>query len=148
MEWKGFSISANFNGALGYSKFFTDLAGGVEWNRMWRTWATDAWSLQTPNAWLPRRYSANDNGHSGINTQNSNFWLADASFLRLKALNIAYVIPQKLYSKYVSSIRLYASGSNLFIISKYNKRFYDPEMNGGTSFPIVKSYNAGCTITF
>lgn len=147
-EWKGISINANFNGSFGYKKSFNNLAGGVEWNRMWRPWYDQSWSPQNPNdSWLPYRYSAND-AVRGVNTAGSNFWLADASFLRLKFLNVAYNVPQKLYKKYVNNIRFYVSGSNLFVISKFNKKFYDPEMDGGTSFPIVKSYNAGLSVTF
>ncbi len=147
VEWKGLSITANFNGSLGYLKSFNDLAQGVEWNRMWRGWYTDAWTPDNSNAWLPKRYSVNDNIRT-TNVSGSNFWYADASFFRLKFLNIAYVIPPNLYNKYVSSVRLYVSGANLFVISKFNKKFYDPEMGGGTAFPIVKSYNAGVSVTF
>ncbi|MNT60235.1 hypothetical protein D3C72_1978030 [compost metagenome] len=114
---------------------------------MWQAWYDQAWTPQTPDAWLPKRFSANDDART-VNLSGSNFWLADASFLRLKNLNVGYVIPQKLYKKYVSSIKIYGSGSNLFIISKFNRKYYDPEMNSGTAFPIVKSYNFGCTVTF
>jgi len=146
-EWKGLSVTANFNGSFGYKKSFRDLSGGVEWNRMWRPWSDESWSEENPNAWLPFRYSANDDVRS-VNTSGSNFWLADASFLRLKFLNVAYNVPHKLYKKYLSNVRFYVSGSNLFVISKFNKKFYDPEMNGGTAFPIVKSFNAGVSVTF
>jgi len=146
-EWKGLSVTANFNGAFGYKKSFQNLAGGVEWNRMWRPWADQSWSPENPNAWLPYRYSVNDDVAS-VNTSGSNFWLADASFLRLKFLNVAYNVPKKFYKKYLSNVRFYVSGSNLFVISKFNKKFYDPETDNGTSFPIVKSFNAGASITF
>ncbi|WP_051692010.1 SusC/RagA family TonB-linked outer membrane protein [Pedobacter borealis] len=146
-EWKGISVTANFNGAFGFKKSFNNLAGGVEWNRMWRPWAAQSWTPENPNAWLPARYSVNDDAWA-VNTAGSDFWLEDASFLRLKFLNVAYTIPKKYYQKYLSNIRFYVSGSNLFIISKFNKKFYDPEMDGGTSFPIVKSYNAGVSVTF
>lgn len=146
-EWKGLSIQANFNGSLGYQRSFNDVAQGVEWNRMWRGWYNDAWTLETPNTWLPKRYSVNDNIRT-TNVSGSDFWLADASFLRLKFLNVAYVIPQNLYNRYISSIRVYVSGANLFTISKFNKTFYDPEMGSGLAFPIIKSYNAGVSVTF
>ncbi|WP_316790031.1 SusC/RagA family TonB-linked outer membrane protein [Pedobacter frigoris] len=147
-EWKGISINANFNGSFGYKKSFNDLSGGVEWNRMWRPWYDQSWTPENPTgSWLPYRYSANDAVRS-VNTSGSDFWLADASFVRLKFLNVAYNVPQKFYKKYVNNIRFYLSGSNLFVISKFDKKFYDPEMGGGTSFPIVKSYNAGLSVTF
>jgi TonB-linked SusC/RagA family outer membrane protein len=146
-DWKGFSIMANFNGSFGQLKSFNDVSGGVEWNRMWKPWYDQSWTPTNTNAWLPKRLSANDGNRSQY-TSGSNFWLANASFLRLKFLNLAYTIPPTLYHKYLQSVRLYVSGSNLFVISKFNKKFYDPEMGSGTSFPIVKSYNAGISVTF
>jgi len=146
-SWKGLSIAANFNGSFGYKKSFNDLAGGVDWNRLWKPWANNSWAPDNTTAWLPYRYSAND-GTGSVNNTFSNFWLTDGSFLRLKFLNIGYNLPQKLYKKYLNNIRFYASGSNLFVISKFNNKFYDPEMKGGTAFPIVKSYNAGISVTF
>ncbi|MBO9620154.1 MAG: SusC/RagA family TonB-linked outer membrane protein [Niabella sp.] len=146
-EWKGIAIYATFNGAVNYWRSFGDLNGGVEWNRMWSAWYDQSWTPTNTNAWLPKQYSTND-GTKSVNYSGSSFWFADASFLRLKFLNISYTIPPKFYRKYVQSIRFYGSGSNLFVISKFNKKFYDPEMGSGTAFPIVKSFNAGCTITF
>ena len=146
-QWKGLSIDATFNGSVGYLKSFNDVTGGVEWNRMWEQWYGNAWTPSNTNAWLPKRYSAND-GTRTVTNSGSNFWYADASFLRLKFLSVSYVIPQNLYKKYIGSIRVYVSGSNLFIISKFNKMYYDPEMSSGTAFPIVKSYNAGVSLTF
>ncbi|WP_140939374.1 SusC/RagA family TonB-linked outer membrane protein [Sphingobacterium lumbrici] len=146
-NWKGISITANFNGSFGFKKSFNDLSGGVEWNRLWRSWYDQSWTPENTDAWLPYRYSAND-GTRSVNTSGSDFWYADGSFLRLKFLNVAYNVPNKLYGKYLNNIRLYASGSNLFVISKFNKKFYDPEMGGGTAFPIVKSFNAGLSVTF
>lgn len=147
VQWKGLSIAATFNGSVGYLKSDNDLAGGVEWNRMWSEWYGNSWTPSNPNAKLPTRYSAND-GTRTVTVSNSNFWYANASFLRLKFLSASYVIPQNLYKKYIGSIRVYVSGSNLFIISKFNKTYYDPEMGSGTAFPIVKSYNAGVSVTF
>jgi TonB-linked SusC/RagA family outer membrane protein len=147
VQWKGLSIAATFNGSVGYLKSFNDVTGGVEWNRMWTQWYSNSWTPSNPNAMLPKRYSVVD-GTSTVTASNSNFWYADASFLRLKFLSVGYVIPQNFYKKYISSIRVYVSGSNLFIISKFNKDYYDPEMSSGTAFPIVKSYNAGVSVTF
>ncbi len=146
-EWKGFSIMANFNGSLNYWKSFNDVSGGVEWNRIWAPWYNNSWSPDNTNTWLPKRLSAND-GNRSLYTSGSDFWYADASFLRLKFLNLAYTVPAKLYGKYVQNIRVYVSGSNLFVLSKFNNKFYDPEMGNGTAFPIIKSYNAGVSVTF
>jgi TonB-linked SusC/RagA family outer membrane protein len=147
-EWKGFVLEATFNGMVRQWKSFNDLTGGVEWNRVWNEWYSDSWSTNTPNAWLPKRYSAND-GTRSVNNSGSNFWYADGSFVRLKYLNLAYSLPAKYMQKIgVQGIRFYFTGANLFVISKFNKKYYDPEMgDGGTSFPIMKSFNFGASIT-
>jgi TonB-linked SusC/RagA family outer membrane protein len=149
VEWKGLSLSATFSGRLGQWKSFGDVTGGVDWNRIWKTWATDSWTPETPNAWLPGRVWAYNNAQYTMNTQNSNFWYANANFLRLKFLNLGYNIPRNLYNKLgVQNIRFFASGSNLFLISKFNTKFYDPELGSGVAFPIVKSFNAGFNVSF
>jgi hypothetical protein len=67
----------------------------------------------------------------------------------LKFLNLGYNIPRNLYNKLgVQNIRFFASGSNLFLISKFNTKFYDPELGSGVAFPIVKSFNAGFNVSF
>lgn len=150
LEWKGIAVNANFNGMFRQWKWIGDLNNNVEWNRMWDKWATDSWTPTRTDAMLPIRYSAAaGDGRAGINTSGSAFWFKDASFLRLKNLVIGYTIPTKLYQRLnIGQIQVYGSGANLFIISKFNRLYYDPEMGGGTAFPILKSYNLGINVTF
>jgi TonB-linked SusC/RagA family outer membrane protein len=144
-EWKGFSVSATFNGSLRQWSPVNISGSGVEWNRMWRKWYTDSWTTTNTGAKYPRYYGA-EVGNS-VNMAGSNFWYAPSSFFRLKFLNVGYTIPPRFYRNYLSAIKVFASGSNLFILSKFNKQFYDPELSGGTAFPIIKSYNMGVLIS-
>lgn len=150
LEWKGITVNANFNGMFRQWKWIGDLNNNVEWNRMWDKWATDSWTPARTDAMLPIRYSgAIGDGRAGISTAGSDFWFKNASFLRLKNVVIGYTIPTTLYQKLnINQIQVYGSGANLFIISKFNKLYYDPEMGSGTSFPILKSYNLGINVTF
>lgn len=149
VEWKGFTVDATFNGNFHQWKWIDNLVeGNVEWNRMWRKWYTDAWTPETPNASLPKRYSANDDSRWVTNDQ-STFWLKNASFLRLKLLNIGYNIPAKWTQKAgISGLKVYFSGSNLFILSKFNSNYYDPELGNGFAYPIMKNFNFGVNVTF
>lgn len=150
VSWKGLSVDATFNGYLHYSRFVNNLvAGNVEWNRMWRKWYTDGWTPNNPNGALPRRYSINDGTNSVTNTT-STFWLKSANFLRLKSLVVSYSLPKSVIDKIggFTAIQFYCSGSNLFILSQFNKEFYDPEIGDGFSYPVMKSFNAGVNITF
>lgn len=146
-SWKGFSVSATFAGNLKYWKNYQYL--GVEWNRTWEEWYTNSWLFNPTGGALPRRYSAAGDARYGNNLATSKFWMADASFLRLRNLNLAYNLPADWYKKTgFTGVRLYASGSNLFIISKFNKKYFDPELDNGVKFPIIKSFNFGASITF
>lgn len=147
VSWKGFSLSATFAGNLKYLKNYQYL--GVEWNRTWKEWYTNSWLFNPTSGVLPRRYSAAGDERYSNNLITTNFWLADASFLRLRNLNLSYDLPVDWFRKTgFTGIRLYASGSNLFIISKFNKKYFDPELNNGVNFPIIKSSNLGASITF
>jgi TonB-linked SusC/RagA family outer membrane protein len=147
--YKGFNLSATFNGNFKQWTNVSALTGGVEWNRMWEKWATDMWTPSNPNGTLPYKYSAND-GTNYVTHAFSNFWLKNSSFFRLRDLALSYRIPQTLYRKYgFDDINIFVSGTNLFIISKFNQQFFDPEGGGGdgTAFPIMRSLNAGISVS-
>lgn len=140
-EWKGLSIDMMFNGMLGYKKSFRNISDGVEWNRMYKGWYDDCWTPENPNAFLPKR-SNRDKTYQN----DSDYWLQDASFIRLKYLNIGYTIPQQLYSKVLDRVKLYVSGNNLFCWSHF--KYWDPERKNADSFPTMRSFNFGIDVTF
>lgn len=84
----------------------------------------------------------------------SNKYIEDGSFLRLKNVSLGYTFKHKSLSK----VRLYVSANNLFTITKYWG--YDPEVNtAGQSdvtnfgidnggFPVAKSFIAGLQMSF
>ncbi|MGN0187914.1 MAG: SusC/RagA family TonB-linked outer membrane protein [Candidatus Cryptobacteroides sp.] len=60
----------------------------------------------------------------------------DASFLRLQSATIGYTIPEKLTEKaHIRKIRFYATGTNLFCLTKYTG--YDPEVDTRRSTPLT-----------
>lgn len=82
------------------------------------------------------------------NVQHSTWFMRDGSFLRLKSLEFGYTLPRKISSiAKISNLRLYVSGTNLFIISKF--KMWDVEMGGnGLGYPIQKVYNIGLQLSF
>jgi hypothetical protein len=106
--------------------------------------ARDYWSETNPNphAFWPR-LSTNtlDN-----NTQQSSWWLRDASFLRLKTLEVGYNLPG--FDKIgLKASRIYFSGENLFVISSF--KLWDPEMGAhGLKYPPNKRFNIGIQLSF
>lgn len=66
-------------------------------------------------------------------------FIEDGSFLRLKNLTLGYTLPEKITRKfYVQKLRIYATASNLFCVTKYSG--YDPEVNMKTS-PLMPSFD-------
>lgn len=80
------------------------------------------------------------------NLQNSTWWMRDASFLRLKSLEIGYTVPPRILKRLkITNCRIYFNGLNLVTWSKF--KMWDPELRGnGFSYPIQKVYNLGINI--
>ncbi|MBC9930589.1 SusC/RagA family TonB-linked outer membrane protein [Chitinophaga qingshengii] len=148
VTWKGFFLNATFSGRLHQWKFVNNLVdGNVEWNRMWKEWYQEGWTPEHTNGSLPIRYSANDDSRRVTNDE-STFWLKNSSFLRLRYLSLGYSIPGKIMNKVgMSGAKIYFSGSNLFVLSKFKQQYYDPEMANGFSFPIMKTFNFGINVS-
>ncbi len=145
-SWKGLSVDMMFSGQLGVDKWATDLAGGVEWNRMWKKWYNGSWTPENQNATLPKRISSNN---AKTYETASSYWLKDASFMRLKYLTVSYDLPKnQFYNKLFDNVRFFVTGTNLFVLSSFNKNYYDPEIGNGNAFPILRSVNLGVDVKF
>ncbi|SKA43963.1 TonB-linked outer membrane protein, SusC/RagA family [Chitinophaga eiseniae] len=102
----------------------------------------DYWTPDNPNAAFPRLSVAYVN-----NTQESDFWLRNAAFIRLKNAELAYNVPaQWLRLAGIKGVRVYLNGNNLLTFSRLKQ--IDPEAaaNGTVAYPIIRSYNAGINI--
>lgn len=96
------------------------------------------------NGYFPR-LKASD----AIDNIASTFWLYNASYFRLKNLQIGYTLPanvMKHVSAYVSRVRFFVSGENLLTITKFPGP--DPENGTSVGYPSMKQYAAGATLTF
>ena len=87
---------------------------------------------------------------SPTNTENSTRFLEDGSYLRLKNLQIGYTFPLKWTQKFrCSRLRVYATASNLFTITKY--KGYDPEVGHGVdygNYPQSRTFTFGINANF
>lgn len=69
-------------------------------------------------------------------------FVEDGSFLRLKNVTLGYTLPTKWTKKfYVSKLRVYASGQNLFCLDNYSG--YDPEVSTAASNPMTPGLDWG-----
>src|SRR5690606_25125059 len=110
----------------------------------------DYWSPENPDAYFARPYLTAENLK---NQQVQTRYLQDASYIRLKNLQLGYSLPQSLLSKLkIEYLRVYLSGENLLTFSNIMESF-DPEANVRASganlvYPLSRTYSAGLNITF
>ena len=94
--------------------------------------ANDYWRGEGTSNTMPRLTP--DDPHQ--NTRFSDRWIENASFMRIRNLQIGYAIPlQKLTSwtgGFVSRFRVYVGAQNLYTFTKY--KGFDPEVTRGQSF--------------
>jgi TonB-linked SusC/RagA family outer membrane protein len=103
-------------------------------------------------------YIRADVNNSNRNTRISTWWVDDASFLRLKDLQIGYSLPASVSNRIgISQARIYLSGMNLYTFTSY--KGYDPEspLNSNdprlpgvdsNAYPIPRTLTAGIQLTF
>ena len=88
---------------------------------------------------------------SSNNALASDFWTRDASYVRLKNVQLGYTFPKTLTRRfYVDSLRLYLSASNVFTLSALSRLGIDPEapsVNNGY-YPQQRVISFGASLTF
>lgn len=150
--YKNLDFSAFFQGNARVSFFINPynispfvLNGGSQ-NGLLTAIAESHWSEdnQDLHAFWPRL----DPQFNNNNSQTSNWWLRDGTFLRMKTMEIGYTLPKKLLNRFrFTNFRVYANGQNLFVISKF--KLWDPEMGGnGLGYPVQAVYNLGINFGF
>ena len=99
-----------------------------------------------PNALYPRLTY-----NTGFNQNTfSTYWMENASYMRLKNVQIGYTFPEKWMKKArIDNLRVYLSGDNLLTVSDFFYA-YDPEtpVSKGGYYPQVKTVVLGLNITF
>lgn len=159
--YKNWDMSLFFSGVQGrdaynYSKIFTDFPTFFNGNRSTRV--LDAWTPQNTNTSIPALSSTITNNESSPNS----YFVEDASYFRLKNLQIGYTLPDTILDKIgMNQIRLYVQASNLFTITGYNGM--DPEIPilvaGGSvdnltqgvdtaPYPLAQIYTFGVNLKF
>lgn len=174
MNWKNFDLSANFSYQLdGYiynatamnSVTFANKETSAGANRLsyvadcWRPYGvdgsgdlyliTDPSELKALNA--NAKYAVAYSEHGYATSQ----FIEPGGFLRLNNLTLGYSIPHKILDKIkISNLRIYATGTNLFTLTKYTG--LDPEVGNSTltpgydngNYPRPITFTAGINVTF
>jgi TonB-dependent starch-binding outer membrane protein SusC len=144
LKYVGFDITAFFQGVSGITRYYDDPAamGGrtqklVIWN--------DRWTVNNPNGNLPRWGGATNNNLY------STFRMQDASYLRLKNLEIGYNVPKAVLKRVgIANLRVYFNGLNLWTMAE--NQDYDVEKSDGDTRSLdymnTKSLSFGLSTTF
>lgn len=154
-EYKGFDFSALFQGAAMVNTAFPEqMSQPLAWNGNALEQYMDRWHPADPKAdpynvnteWIKGRFA-----YSGtLHQMNSEFAVEDATYIRLKSIELGYTLPYRWTQKIgLKRTRIFVSGYNLFTLCGIP--FIDPEHPSdsyGYVYPLNKTYNVGISVTF
>ncbi|MDD4992140.1 MAG: TonB-dependent receptor [Paludibacter sp.] len=149
LSYKGFDFSMMWTGASNVSRSFNSTwrvaFGGTHVSGLLQWLADNSWTPETANTALAPRisFTSSDN-----NTKNSSLWLRDASYIRLKNVEIGYNFAGSALKKLgISGVRVYTNGYNLLTFDKL--KFIDPESRTNSAdYPLITIYNVGINVNF
>ncbi len=129
VAWKGFDMSLFFQGSalvsLRTNSFQTVPFNNNDANTDYE-YFNDHWTPKTQDATYPRANSA----PYANNTRETDFWMRDAGFIRLKTATLGYTLPTNVMEFLkIQSVRLYVTGQNILTFSKI--KYMDPETAHG-----------------
>ena len=168
VEWNGIFANAFFQG-VGKQDWYPDNESSTFWgmyNRPYNqmpTWhLNNYWTEENPDAYLPRYtgyFAPFYKGRVNANTR----YLQDASYIRLKSVQIGYNLPSKLTRKAgLEKVSVFVAGENLWTWSPVYKHTRDVDVTAniygtdstlsttgdGYNFPTMKSISLGVKVTF
>jgi len=142
-QYQIFDLSIFFQGqtkAYNYENDFTRLGNNLDDNAL-VVRAEDRWTVDNPDGTMPR----SDGFQPGATT----FYLFDATFVRLKTVELGVSLPENIISKIkLKDFRFYVSAFNLLTWAKEIK-WIDPEMSGEIDYyPHQLTINLGINVKF
>lgn len=150
-RYKGFDMNIFLSGTAGNSVFnavkYTGLNASFPGYNLLAE-SKDAWSPTNTGSTIPVLSATDNNNNFG---RISDFYIENASYLRLKNLSIGYTVKDS-WLKGKANLRFFISGQNLFTITKYSGM--DPEVglnNFGLDlgkYPLSRIYMTGVNATF
>jgi len=146
---KNFDFNILFSGLGRYSKYYSG-QGVIEYTKAgtFFDWTRTAWTLERWQNGDTITYPALSTAQT-VSHQTNDFFIQNRSFLRLKNVELGYTLPFRFLSKAgVKSLRIYASGQNLFVWDGLRITHVDPEQNGTYGYPITKQVTVGVNVNF
>ncbi|RXK81416.1 SusC/RagA family TonB-linked outer membrane protein [Filimonas effusa] len=147
VEWKGFDLGCFLQGVQGiqgytYYEIATPFSGFANMGSWW----LNRWTPENPSQTLPSL------SLDGVrNNIHSSFYMDNASYLRMKNIELGYSISPKVLSKAgIKSLRIYGNMQNAFTITKF--KGFDPEQTvdqvRAQAFPQVRVTTVGVNVNF
>lgn len=147
LEWKGFDFSAFLQGVQGIEGYFYyEIATPFSGVANLGSWWMDRWTPTNPSNTMPR--VTLDEYRTNVH---SSFYMEDASYLRLKNIELGYTLDPKIMSKIGGgTIRVYGNIQNAFTLTNF--KGFDPEQTvdqtRAESFPQVRVMTIGVNVNF
>jgi TonB-linked SusC/RagA family outer membrane protein len=148
-NWRGFDLSVLLQGVGDVFRYDRWRNDGEEMAGTGRNqWASvlNRWTPQNPDATMPRAVRSDP----AQNNRFSDRWVEDASFLRLKNVQLGYSLPASLLQRagFINGARVYVGGTNLLVLTKWTG--LDPEDidRNGNLVPPTRALTVGLTASF
>jgi hypothetical protein len=158
--YKGFSLEMLWQGSTGFNFYVTGAAASMFSNESipydyhyayrWQPDPANPSANINPKAELP----AASLGLNPNNIKRSDFWMKDATFIRLRNVNVSYSFGGDWVKRVgFKNLQVFASATNLITFSKlgFYKNTFDPDANlsgEGRNYPIHKNISGGLRLTF
>jgi TonB-linked SusC/RagA family outer membrane protein len=146
LNYKNWDLSVLLQGVTNVSNYYNS----------WGTFAVAYYRERHTHSWTEERVMNGEEilyprltTETNPNEIPNSFFILDASYIRVKNLEIGYVLPSAISKKIGSSrIRLYGNGLNLFTWDKLPTKDFDPELSSNLTYPIVRVFNFGVNFSF
>jgi TonB-linked SusC/RagA family outer membrane protein len=147
-----YSIQYSMDDIWGYGRYPTLHKKFLD---RWHTADANADPYDPATQWIAGYYPAIRSNRDNTTDGNiTNVWRPLATYLRLKNVELGYVIPKHILRKAgIANVRIFVNGTNLLTFCKRELKDADPERqenawNANLAYPIMKAVNAGVNINF
>lgn len=156
LRYKGFTLSVFVQGVLGIQTLDANVIETLyptnEYRNRISKYYLNRWTENNPTNKYPSGVnSSNYGGQYAINS----LTVVDASFVRIKNINLSYNIPMK-KNKFIQSAMVYGAVDNLYTFTNYDG--FDPDASASgnnkvskvnyNSYPLARTVRLGVNITF
>lgn len=147
LGWRGFQLTAYFQGVWGNNIYDASLRGDTP-AKNFPAWMLNRWTGQGTSNRIPI-YRLGD----ARNWQSSDIYIHDGAYLRCANLTLSYTLPSKVMRKIgLENFRVYVMGENLFTATNYHG--FTPEIGDGTSigidygnYPEARTFSVGFNLS-